>query len=93
MTSSQIVKRIARETGYPEHVVAHVMDKQIEIIRGSLLLREVVLFRGLLKITPYDRKVSIQLPGKPRELSDKLCLSVKPLRIFRKEMNAWKSTA
>ena len=48
-----------------------------------------IKFKGLFTITPDMRKMSVQAPGQERKLVDRLFLTIKPTRRFRKEMNTW----
>ena len=92
MTYAGLAKRIAKRTGYPEKTVRHILDAQLEELRWAIYQREQIWFRGLFKITPKDRTISVQPIGEERTTVERLVLLIRPMRAFRKELNRWTST-
>lgn len=83
LTRARLRDRIAKETGYPPGVVAHVLDTLIDEMRAELLGQGEIYFRGLLRISVGLRETTF--PGKKKRIQT--MLNVKPVRPFRQRMN------
>jgi nucleoid DNA-binding protein len=92
MTFARMVKELARRTGYSDAAIGHILEQQLEVMKAAIIQEEDILFRGLFRIIPSERNYSVQEPGGGRKAVTRTALTVRPVRSFRKELNAWKST-
>lgn len=83
LTRARLRDRIAKRTGYPKKVVAHVLDAMLDEITAELMAQGEVHFRGLFRLETKIREVS--LPDKKR--LKRVVLGVKPVRSFRQKLN------
>jgi nucleoid DNA-binding protein len=93
MTDKEMEKEIARRTGLPRNAVRLFLDTQNDVIREALKRQEDVAFKGLLRIRSSFKTKKLRNP-KTKVLSTvkMLMLGIKPMRVFRQELNQWTST-
>jgi hypothetical protein len=78
---------VARRTGYQPDVVAHVLDRLEEVVREELLQQGEVVFRGLFRIVP-GRRAFPRFPGSSSDKIERITLTLRPVREFRKKLSA-----
>ena len=83
LTYATLRDRIARRTGMPRSVVAHVLDGLIREMSDELLGQGEIYLRGLFRLSSVKRE--FVMPGK-RTMS-RLSLRVRPVRTFRQRLN------
>ena len=90
VTYTQLVKRVAKRTGYPEATIRNILGATREVFREAILRREVIQLRGLFNITPLDRLQTVRSrkDGSTTTVG-RLMLSIRPVRAFRNELNRW----
>jgi nucleoid DNA-binding protein len=93
MTDKEMEKEIARRTGLPRNAVRLFLDTQNDVIKEALIRQEDVAFKSLLRIKSAFKTRKTRNP-KTKEVSvvRMLILGIKPMRVFRKELNQWTST-
>ena len=93
MTDKEMEREIAKRTGHPRNAVRLFMDAQNDVIRESLVLQEEVALKGLLRIGSSYRTKTLRNPvDKTTRTVKMLMLSIKPMKVFRQELNKWTST-
>lgn len=89
LTHARMRDLIAKSSGLPGHVVAHVLDEQEKLIQRELEQQGEVVFRGLFRIVPsrrmYRRRTEL---GPVVTTIEKIILTVRPLRDLRLRLNA-----
>jgi ribosomal protein S27AE/nucleoid DNA-binding protein len=85
LTIRSLRVRIARRSGLPPSVVAHVLDLFLDEVRAELMGQGEVYLRGLLRLST-QRRVVVMPPDRKR--LERVVLSVKPVRGFRAKLNA-----
>jgi nucleoid DNA-binding protein len=91
VTHDDLVRRMVKKSGYPERVVRHLLQAQIEVLKDALIAQEKIVFRTLFHVHTQERVMSVAAPGKPRRKVKRLVLYVRPYASFRKLLNQWGS--
>jgi nucleoid DNA-binding protein len=93
MTDKEMEREIAKRTGLPRNAVRLFLDTQNDVIKESLVRQEEVALKGMLRIrSTYQTKTLRNPVDKTTRTVKMLILSVKPMRVFRQELNRWTST-
>lgn len=89
MTHDEMVRFLAERTGFPQRVVAHLLDEQIDMMKIAFRNGSSVHFRGLMTIEPRERTHTANGLGGVEGAKRQVRLRLVPSRTFRKEMNQW----
>jgi len=92
MTHEEMVRFLAERTGFPQRVVAHILDEQIDMMKSAFRNGSSVRFRGLMTLEPYERNHVANGLGGVQGVKRQVRLRLIPNRTFRKEMNQWTSS-
>ena len=91
MTHEDLVRRMVKESGYPEPTVRHLLQAQNRVLKDALVAQEEIVFRTLFRVHTEERTLSVAAPGKPRRKVKRLVLYVRPYVSLRKLLNQWGS--
>jgi nucleoid DNA-binding protein len=88
MTPAELRDDIVRRTGLPKSVVAYVLDTQTIILSECILREEDCYIGDILKLSTSCRKFStIDPKTNSRQVVERLSVSIKPRKPFRRRMN------
>ena len=84
LTTASLRDRIAKSTGLPKHLVAHVLDALIDEMRSELMGQGELHIRGLFRIYTSQKDVVLSADN---SRTRRVLLQVRPVRSFRRALN------